>query len=591
MSGRPVILALATLLGALALGGHAAGSAPAPPAAQGTPGAPAWARLGPLGPDPLRAVAVAPNWPSDRLLLAVQGNVLVRSPDGGRLWERLTLPSARVVQLALAPSAGGLPAAFLLGEDGLYRSADAGSTWRQVRLLAPGGERPLLALSPEFARDGLALLVVDGRLQRSDDGGANWTPVELAEAQSVRQVRFSPDFARDRTLFLAVTSGGFPSLLTDTPADSPTDDHVRSLGVVASVDGGATWTVTSEGLAAEGTPYRHVQQLAVSPTFASDGTLFAFAWGPREPGDFMGGTARLLHAALFRSRDRAATWEPVHPVEPSFTRTQALLALSPRFASDGIMLLAENSSGGSPASAGCTLLRSDDSGGGWQYVRPRGSYEGCGSLWLVDGAASPFAVVQKGVGWLQSADAGLTWDAFGPTDTTLVSVGSSVSPVPGGPPALPFFAGATFGGLWTFGPDARDTNGRLPCAADAEGGFGRIWRNEVWVRARLGCPLSAEQVFSVRLRSFERTLGERREPVRGVWIDDGSADWYELGDRTWLARAKAQQPWPSADQTVQGAVQRFAGGIMVWTPFPDGRRQILVLAEPDYQWREYPDLP
>jgi photosystem II stability/assembly factor-like uncharacterized protein len=479
---------------------------------------------------------------------------------------------------------------FLLAEDGLQRSTDAGSTWRVVQSLDGRAERPVLAISPDFARDGLVLLAAHGQLQRSDDGGATWAPVEMAAGQGVQQVRFSPDFARDRQIFLAVTSGGFPNVTSDQPMNVPSDDHLLSLGVVASSDGGATWTAASEGLAVEGVPYRHVQQLAVSPSFATDGTLLAFAWGPREPGDYMGGTARQLQAALFRSRDRGTTWESVRVLDRTVARTRALLAFSPRFASDGLVLFAENQSIITPSSSGCRILRGTDGGTSWQSVRERGSYESCGALWLLDGASAPLGIALAGGGWLQARDGGLTWEGLSPPDGTLVNSAASTSPTVGAVPALPLFAGATFGGVWAYGADLGDTNGRLPCAADAEAGFGRVWRNEPWARARLGCPLAAEQPVSIRLRQYEHPLGDREEPVRGVWIDDDSTEWYELSQQTWLGRAKAQNPWPAqADATVRGAVQRFAGGTMLFLPYPDGRRMILVLAQPNNSWREFPD--
>src|SRR4051812_37543438 len=51
-----------------------------------------WVSLGPVGPFPVTAVGVSPNWPEDRFILAARKIDLVRSFDGGTTWERLPLP-------------------------------------------------------------------------------------------------------------------------------------------------------------------------------------------------------------------------------------------------------------------------------------------------------------------------------------------------------------------------------------------------------------------------------------------------------------------------------------------------------------------
>jgi hypothetical protein len=243
-----------------------------------------------------------------------------------------------------------------------------------------------------------------------------------------------------------VTSAGFPAFGSDRPYNVPSTDHVESAGVLISTDGGASWAVASSGLAVGGVPYRHVQRLVVSPTYATDGTLFAFAWGPRQPGPFMGGVARDWRAALFRSRDRGAAWEPVRVRGPSFARGSVALALSPTFASDGVAVLGENSAGLSPASSTCTVLRSGDSGTGWEQVVRPGSYEGCGSAYFVAQGGGRVAIIRKGPGWLRSLDDGRTWGGFSPPEGTIQSVA-----VPGTTTGL-VLVGTTAGAVWAFGP-------------------------------------------------------------------------------------------------------------------------------------------
>jgi photosystem II stability/assembly factor-like uncharacterized protein len=535
-----------------------------------------WARLGPAGPELIVAVGVPPGWPADPLLLAARRDDLVRSRDAGATWERLPRPAERVSALVVAPPRlDGSRAAFVVAEQGLYRSADEGATWAQVLPLERGSAAQLL-LSPAFARDGMAWLVADGALRGSVDGGASWQVVEPAVGQRVQQVAVSPAFEQDRTLFVAATTADFPALSVDRPNDLPATDHADSAGVLVSTDGGATWAPASAGLAVEGTPFRHVQRLVVSPTYPADGTLFAFAWGPREPGPFGQGVARSLQAALFRSRDRGGSWEPVRVIPRGFYRASAVLALSPTFGTDGLAILGENQGGISPASHNCTLLRGADGGTAWEQVARPSSYEQCSSLFVVAQGDGLMAVVRKGPGWLRSRDGGGTWEGFAPPDGATQTVAA-----PGGTSG-PILVGATFGGAWAYGPGARATNGQLPCAVEAVGGFGRVWHADPWVRDRLGCPLAPEE--PVRIRMAATDDGAR------YWTENAWPAWYETQGSIWSERARAERPWPGpAEPALDGAAQPFAGGVMLWLPHPDGRRTILVLAEPGSGWRELPD--
>jgi hypothetical protein len=104
------------------------------------------------------------------------------------------------------------------------------------------------------------------------------------------------------------------------------------------------------------------------------------------------------------------------------------------------------------------------------------------------------------------------------------------------------------------------------------------------VRGQLGCPLEAEQGVRVR----ERQLAESR----GYWTEDDRPEWFELFERTsrfWSARAKGERPWPDEpDQVLDGAVQPFEGGTMLFLAGQDSRR-ILVLFGTGGNWLELPD--
>jgi hypothetical protein len=112
-----------------------------------------WVSLGPTGPGAygFTEVHVSPRWPADPLVLALRGKRivsggglssrdggLVRTRDGGRLWDLVQAPEP-FTRLDLAPSSAGPPvawavtAAFYADIDRtVYRSATAGDDWQKV---------------------------------------------------------------------------------------------------------------------------------------------------------------------------------------------------------------------------------------------------------------------------------------------------------------------------------------------------------------------------------------------------------------------------------------------------------------------------
>jgi len=273
----------------------------------------------------------------------------VTAPDqAGPQWDLLIRTTGRAARVVLARVA-----------DGLYRSQDEGMSWQSVLTFPTRAVAVSLVLSPAFGQDARAYALQDGHLWQTDDGGATWQEQHPAADQRVQQVVFSSSFADDQTIFIAATTVAFPSTGYGLPPETFGPQHVDSLGVLRSADGGATWTQMVAGLEVAGEPYRQVQELAVSPTFAQDGTLFAFAQGPWSAME-TGLHLAVKQAAVFRSHDGGESWEPVQTIN-AVTHIPRLV-LSPSFASDGWVILLWGTDGISPASASCSV----DGGDTWQ---------------------------------------------------------------------------------------------------------------------------------------------------------------------------------------------------------------------------------
>lgn len=406
-------------------------------------------------------IAPAPDGPASGLLLARHTGDqpdLMRTRDGGATWERLTAPSNGMDALVFAPASDAPAPVFGIARDTLYRSTDAGSSWSEVLAIPssepisiPSSELIDLTISPDFARDGLAHAVAAGRLFRGRDRGASWEEVVPSPSQRVEQARFSPDFAHDRTVLVASTSGGFAS----TGSELSTD-HEQSLGVLISTDGGDSWAQSSAGLEVDSVPYRHVQHLAVSPTFVDDGTLFAFAWGPSEPGSSVRG--RLWTGALFRSQDRGASWvrvsNPVRLHSREATRVFVEITFSPSFATDGIALLRQLSYGITPGASVNALFRTADRGESWAEVLTVASLGSVTRVKLLaaDGQLTGIARTRGSpADWQRSADGGLSWQPLAPPGDE----SWAVEPSPAFAEDRTLLVGSKSGGLWAFDVGAR----------------------------------------------------------------------------------------------------------------------------------------
>jgi hypothetical protein len=575
-----------------------------------------WLQLGPTGELPITTVRVAPDWPRNRVVLALRDGRLVRSRDGGTHWELLTTPET-FVSLELVPSAGSDPlvlfgtsrsttphsvyrstaagedwqpvlvvpdgpdapdgspelilspsfvqdqVAFLAWGRHMYRSIDAGASWTE--LPRSGGE---LRLSPTFGQDGFAFIVARGEAVASHDRGLTWTDAGIAPDLWVQDVQFSPAFVSDNTIFATARS------------DPTADDSATSPGVLVSTDAGATWLTSSDGLAVDGVPYLSVGRLLVSPTYAQDHTLYVVAFGPRT--ERARGLA-LWPLALFQSVDGASSWRPVTVVAGYPDRdSRAFFALSPAFAQDNKILWTHIDGLLSSRPSGCTAQLSSDAGATWSAIDPRwpDRYWTCGAPRLLGTNQQLVGAFRDGgeggVGWniWVDTDAGPEWFRS-PHEVTSPPVGAADGTV---------FVGASSGGVWARGPSAQPTAGSLACTIQPMLGFGRVYAAQVWARDVLGCALDAERVIGIH-QSISRD-----RPA--YLLDDDPTHWYVLQDGGYESMLSMYSPFPaSGERTYRGAVQHFEGGLMLYTTQPSGQHLILVLGgrATGYPWRTWPD--
>lgn len=302
-------------------------------------------------PDITYALAALPGLAQDGICFAARGSGLYRSDDAGRTWryayEALELESPLpTTTVVVSPDFASDHSVFAGVVGGILRSFDGGQTWHVAMLPSPPPMISALVISPDYAQDGtlLAGTMEDG-VFRSADRGRKWAAWNFGLLDlNVLCIAISPGFARDETLFVG----------TET-------------GIFRSTNGGRAWREVD--FPTECAP---VLSLALAP--GSDGSLFA---GTEAHG-------------LFRSDDQGRTWS--RQGQDMVTGAVNAVLLSPEFPGQPHVL----------AVLGNAVLVSRDGGESWSHWKTHPAFEqGIAAVaapqGLAAGAALLVGLVEGGV--------------------------------------------------------------------------------------------------------------------------------------------------------------------------------------------------
>ena len=290
----------------------------------------------------------------------------------------------------------GQPYTFYVGvvNGGVWKTTDAGRTWKPVFDDQPSGSVGSIAVAPSDPNivyvgsgEGLGrpdLSVGDG-IYRSSDGGRTWTHFGLRDGQQIPNIAVDPRNA-DR-LFVAVA--GHPY--------GPNEER----GIFRSTDGGRSFQKVLYK-----SPDVGGNDVDIDP--ANPDVVYATLWEERQ-GPWENAQWRGTGGGIFKSTDGGSTWQQLTAGLPqNGALTQANLAISP---SDSRRLYAAIAVG--PATS---FYRSDDAGGTWTQItddaRPVGRIGGGDLAVPIVNPKNADNVFTASTVSYKSVDGGKTWAPF-----------------------------------------------------------------------------------------------------------------------------------------------------------------------------------
>src|SRR6266508_2256112 len=296
---------------------------------------------------------------------------------------------SQIDAITLSPSYESDGTLFAMVEgSGIYKSTDRGVSWKNCVLAAIIDSGPTsLGLAPNFsANQTLFIGGWFGGMFKSVDGCTSWGNTNLGDNR-LTSISISPNYLNDKTIF----AGTYGSQYT-------------AVTVLKSNDGGNTWVASGNGIPTD----LPIRDLAISPTYQNDQTIFAATGNPSR-------------GSIFKSSDAGSSWSQATTGMKVSTSVYHL-AISPDFATDRTIFATTNDG----------LYKSTDAAASWfliSYPFPEFAPSIRSSV-----AISPNYVADRTVFFgysneiFKSTDAGATWSIVLDNlagDVTAISVSPS----------------------------------------------------------------------------------------------------------------------------------------------------------------------
>jgi photosystem II stability/assembly factor-like uncharacterized protein len=377
-----------------------------------------WRNLGPFRGGRTRAVAGVATQPNVFYMAPVNGGIW-KTDDAGRTWRPIfdDQPTQSIGSLAVAASnpniiyAGsgeGLHRPDLSVGDGIYRSDDAGKTWRHLGL-DDAQQIPQLAVDPKNPERVFAAVLghpygpsAQRGVFRSLDGGKTWRNVLFKDADTG-----ASDVAIDPLHPDTVYAAMWQSRLG--PSEDGNEYEGAGGGLYKSTDAGTSWTKLAGGLPANAVQFA----LAISPSQPSQ---IYVALATNEGGEYSSAKGN----GLYRSDDAGATWTRITSDE------RAALKIG---GGDLMVPVVDPKHPDVVYVASIVAMRSRDGGKTWTWLRGAPGGDDYQNLWINPIVPDTLLLVSD-QGASITVNGGATWSSWYNQPTAqLYHVGVTADPI------------------------------------------------------------------------------------------------------------------------------------------------------------------
>ena len=359
-----------------------------------------WRMVGPFRGGRTRAASGVASQPNVFYVAQVNGGVW-KTDDYGRTWRPIfdDQPTQSVGAIAVAPSdpsiiyvgsGEGLHRPDLSVGDGVYKSTDAGKTWKHVGL--PDAQQiPQIAVDPRNPNRVFAAVLghpygpSDQRgVFRSLDGAKTWTRVLFKDANTgASDIEIDPKHPE------VVYAALWESRLG--PSEDGNEFRGAGGGLFKSTDGGTTWKQLKNGL-----PNNAVQfDIAIAPSQPSRLYLELTTTDPSAYGTAKG-------AGLFRSDDAGANWTRITTDERPMMKIGG---------GDLMVPVVDPKNPDVVYVASLVAMKSSDGGKTWTWLRGAPGGDDYQNLWINPSDPNVFVLVSD-QGANVTVNGGKTWSSW-----------------------------------------------------------------------------------------------------------------------------------------------------------------------------------